>query len=46
MYRGLSPHKIMPMPGTHKAAKPDGFAAACLGRYALKNKASAFGEKT
>jgi hypothetical protein len=19
MYRGLSPHKIMPMPGTHKA---------------------------
>ena len=32
MYRGLAPHKIMPMPGTHKAPQPDGFAAAGLGR--------------
>jgi hypothetical protein len=23
MYRGLSPHKIMPMPGTHKRMQSD-----------------------
>jgi hypothetical protein len=23
MYRGLAPHKIMPMPGTHKAINSD-----------------------
>ena len=28
MYRGLSPHKIMPMPGTHKAIHPTASVAA------------------
>ena len=32
MYRGLSPHKIMPMPGTHKSFKIAGQKTALLGR--------------
>jgi hypothetical protein len=28
MYRGLAPHKIMPMPGTHKVLHSDGNSAA------------------
>ncbi|MES9901396.1 MAG: hypothetical protein ABW168_01785, partial [Sedimenticola sp.] len=28
-YRGLTPHKIMPMPGTHKAVNADAFFVLC-----------------
>ena len=33
-YRGLSPHKLTLMPGCTQVAQSDGYAAACLNRWA------------
>ena len=35
MYRGLAPHKIMPMPGTHNTMHPTATVAALLSRRVM-----------
>ena len=44
MYRGLAPHKIMPMPGTHKANSVDAKKAARLISSVMQHENKQYGK--
>ena len=46
MYRGLAPHKIMPMPGTHKGGPADHWQRRSFPKVIFISKVSAFSKFT